>query len=210
VKCAVEMDSGVMMYIPRIINTCSGIQKLIGVNTHIETYRHIHRHAESKVISKPTLFIQNKEESKLNKFIYNIRQDNIMYGKNPVDGMSNDREMAKNHMGMQANRMMGRGRGKHMKLKETNIVRFNQYGWRVSVCCTERMTELQVCIIANLSLELNCPNTDTACIINTFLQIGNVAHRSKILLLSLAIIQYLKIHILVTLCWADHMVKGSC
>jgi hypothetical protein len=72
------------------------------------------------------------------------------------------------------------------------------------------MIELQVCSIVNLSLELNCPNTGIACIINTFLQIGNAVHRSKILRLSIAIIQYLKIHVLGAVCSADHIVKGSC
>jgi hypothetical protein len=106
--------------------------------------------------------------------------------------------------------MLDREAGEEYKANKTNIVEVKQYGWWVSVCCTERKTELQICNIANLPLELNYPNTVTACIINTFLQIGNAAHRPKILRLPPKIIQYLEIHVLVTLCWADHIVMGSC
>jgi hypothetical protein len=45
-KCAAEMGSGVMIYIPSFINIGSGIQKLNGG---------VHRHTHSMVISKPTV-----------------------------------------------------------------------------------------------------------------------------------------------------------
>jgi hypothetical protein len=41
-KCAAEMGSGAMIYIPSFINTGSGIQKLIGG---------IHRHPDSMEIA---------------------------------------------------------------------------------------------------------------------------------------------------------------
>jgi hypothetical protein len=43
-KCAVEMGSGVMIYIPSFIKIGSGIQRLLGG-------RGIHRHIDSMVIS---------------------------------------------------------------------------------------------------------------------------------------------------------------
>jgi hypothetical protein len=83
-------------------------------------------------------------------------------------------------MGMKANRTMGRGAGETYKADRNKYCEI-QTIWRMSVDLLHRgkgKTELEVCNIANLSLELNCPNTDTACIINMFLQIGNAAHRS--------------------------------
>jgi hypothetical protein len=37
-KCAVEMDSVAMLYTPRFIKINSGIQKLIGGNSHAHKY----------------------------------------------------------------------------------------------------------------------------------------------------------------------------
>jgi hypothetical protein len=50
-KYAVEIDSGAIKYIQSFRKTGSGIQTLIRLNSQIQTYRHRHRHTESKVIS---------------------------------------------------------------------------------------------------------------------------------------------------------------
>jgi hypothetical protein len=47
-KYAIEMDSGVMIYIPSLIKTDSGIQRLIEKDN---------RHTERKVISQACLYL---------------------------------------------------------------------------------------------------------------------------------------------------------
>jgi hypothetical protein len=61
------MGSGAVIYVPSFIKIGSGIQKLIGGDTHTQTARWSH---------KPTLFFQNKE-SRLKS---NAQSNDVFHG----------------------------------------------------------------------------------------------------------------------------------
>jgi aromatic ring hydroxylase len=101
--------------------------------------------------------------------------------------MGNEWQTAKDDMGIKSSRTKRTGAGERHEGDRNNYCEIQTIR-RVSVGSLHREkkrgTELQVCNIASLPFELNCPNTDIACTINTFLQTGNAEHRSKILRLS--------------------------
>jgi hypothetical protein len=58
-KYSVETSSGGMVYIPIFIQISSGVQKLLGGDTHTDTQKYAHRQ-QSDLLSLPLCF-QNKE-----------------------------------------------------------------------------------------------------------------------------------------------------
>jgi hypothetical protein len=66
-KHAVEMGSGVMLYIPHLIEISSGTEKLTGRNTHTDTQTAGRSHKPAFLFS-----FQNKEK-RLNIFFKNVK-----------------------------------------------------------------------------------------------------------------------------------------
>jgi hypothetical protein len=48
VKCAIQMTSGGTIYIPSFMKIGTGVQSLLGENTHVDTQTHTHTHTQSK------------------------------------------------------------------------------------------------------------------------------------------------------------------